>query len=103
MVELMELYDVILRPWVSEKSHLATRDRKYTFMVDYRANKIQVKEAVEHNFNVKVTDVNMFKARGREGTSWTKQRRIHGRGTQFKKAIVTLAVGQSIPELSESA
>ena len=98
----MELHDVILRPWVSEKSHLSTRDRKYTFMVDSRANKIQVKEAVEKNFNVKVADVNMFTSRGREGTSFTKQRRVHGRGPKFKKAIVTLAVGQSIPELSES-
>jgi large subunit ribosomal protein L23 len=99
----MELHDVILRPWVSEKSHLSTRDRKYTFMIDPRANKIQVKEAVEKNFNVKVTDVNMFTSRGREGSSWTKQRRIHGRGPRFKKAIVTLAEGQSIPELSESS
>jgi large subunit ribosomal protein L23 len=98
----MELSDVIIRSWVSEKSHLATSQRKYTFMVDPRANKIQIKDAVEKYFKVSVVSVNTFKARGREGTSWTKMRRIHGRGPRFKKAVVTLAEGQSIPELSET-
>jgi large subunit ribosomal protein L23 len=99
----MELYDVIKEPWVSEKSHMQTGIRKYAFSVAPNANKIQIKEAVEKLFNVKVVSVNTYNIRGREGTSWTKARRIHGRGKKEKKAVVTLAVGQSIPELAETA
>jgi large subunit ribosomal protein L23 len=98
----MELSEVIIKPWVSEKAHSSTNERKYTFMVDRRANKLQIKDAVEKYFKVTVLAVNTYQARGREGTSWTKMRRIHGHGPKFKKAVVTLAEGNSIPELSES-
>ncbi|MFH1514379.1 MAG: 50S ribosomal protein L23 [bacterium] len=99
----MDLHDVIIGPWISEKSHLMTTDTKYTFIVNPKANKIQIGEAVEKLFNVKVVSVNTFNIRGRAGTSWTKRRRIRGKGPKMKKAIVTLAGGQSIPELSESS
>ena len=99
----MDLHDVIIKPWISEKSHFMTNDGKYTFLVSPRANKIQIREAVEKFFNVKVVSVNTINVRGRAGTSWTKMRRIRGKGPKMKKAIVTLAEGQSIPELSESS
>lgn len=98
----MDLHDVIIKPWISEKSHMMTTETKYTFIVRPDANKIQIREAVEKFFNVKVVSVNTFNVRGRSGTSWTKMRRIRGKGPKMKKAIVTLAEGQSIPELSES-
>jgi large subunit ribosomal protein L23 len=99
----MELHDIIVQPWVSEKTHLQTADRKYTFLVRRNVNKIQVQEAVEKLFKVKVVSVNTQNLRGREGTSWTKMRRIHGRGSKYKKAVVTLAEGYNIPELSETS
>ena len=99
----MDIHDVIVEPWVSEKSHMQTGIGKYTFSVSPKANKVEIREAVEKLFGVKVVSVNTYNLRGREGTSWTKARRIRGRGHKVKKAVVTLAEGQSIPELSESA
>lgn len=99
----MDIHDVIIEPWISEKSHLATTQGKYTFVVSIKANKVQIKEAVEKFFSVKVVSVHTINLRGRTGTSWTKMRRIRGKGPRRKKAIVTLKEGQSIPALSESA
>ena len=99
----MDIHDVIIEPWISEKSHLMTSEGKYTFLVGIKANKVQIKEAVEKLFKVKVESVNTIKVRGRSGTSWTKMRRIKGKGSRQKKAIVTLKEGFTIPELTESA
>ncbi len=90
----MHVYDVLKRPIVTEKSNAqADAARQYTFEVDQRANKIQVKDAVETAFNVKVTNVRIVSIpakRGRYGrTSVIKKPAI-------KKAVVTLAAGGSI-------
>ncbi len=98
----MDIHDVIIEPWISEKSYQQTADGKYSFIVSIRANKVQIKEAVEKLFKVKVSSVNTINMRGRTGTSWTKMRRIRGKGPRQKKAIVTLKEGHSIPELSEN-
>ncbi|GAB4575840.1 MAG: 50S ribosomal protein L23 [Anaerolineae bacterium] len=90
----IHLYDVIVRPVVTEKSSAVADDlRQYTFEVDMRANKIQIKEAVEVIFDVtvdKVATMVMPAKRGQRG------RRIYQRKKAWKKAIVTLAPGQSI-------
>jgi large subunit ribosomal protein L23 len=85
--------EIILRPIITEKSMLqAEQDNKYTFSVDKRANKIQIKHAVEELFNVKVVKVNTINA-------IPKKKRV-GQYTGFKpavtKAIVTLAEGDKI-------
>lgn len=89
----MHLYEVLKRPILTEKSNYqADALHRYTFEVDRRANKHQVREAVETIFKVSVLDVNMMTVRG-------KQRRLGrriGRTSDWKKAIVTLAPGQSI-------
>lgn len=90
----MHVYDVLRRPIVTEKSAAQVEAaRQYTFEVDQRANKIQVKDAVETAFNVKVTDVQIVHIpakRGRYGrTSVIKK-------PALKKAVVTLAAGSSI-------
>lgn len=90
----MHIHKVIKRPVVTEKSNiLADLYGQYTFEVDRRANKHQVKEAVEAIFDVdveKVRIVNMKPKRGRYG------RRMVVREPAWKKAIVTLAPGQRL-------
>ena len=85
-------YTVLRRPVVTEKSTFLTGQRKYVFEVDVRVNKLQVKEAVEQAFDVTVIDVNTMMMRG-------KTRRFGrgaGRMPDWKKAVVTLAPGDSI-------
>jgi len=84
--------DVIFRPIVSEKSYAGLEKNTYTFLVDPRANKTEIKEAVQAIWNVRVLSVNTLNRRGK-----TKRYRFT-RGTRpdQKRAIVTLAEGDSI-------
>ncbi|MBN2503996.1 MAG: 50S ribosomal protein L23 [Bacilli bacterium] len=88
----MDKYQVIKRPIVTEKSTKLVESRKYTFEVDKNANKIQIKDAIEAIFNVKVTKVNVV-------NSLPKAKRV-GQYSGFKpavtKAVVTLAEGYKI-------
>jgi large subunit ribosomal protein L23 len=90
----MHIYTVIKRPIITEKSNiLAEIYGQYTFEVDRRANKLQVRDAVEQIFDVeveKVRIINMKPKRGRYG------RRVVVRESAWKKAIVTLAPGQRL-------
>lgn len=90
----MHIYEIIRRPVVTEKSNiLADLFGQYTFEVDRRANKHQVKQAVEAIFDVQVRQiriVNVKPKRGRYG------RRKVVREPAWKKAIVTLAPGQRL-------
>lgn len=90
----IHLYDVIVRPVVTEKTNAMAADhRHYTFEVDMRANKIQIKEAIELIFDVtveRVATMIMPAKRGQRG------RRVYQRAKAWKKAVVTLAPGQSI-------
>ncbi|MGQ9888157.1 MAG: 50S ribosomal protein L23 [Aggregatilineales bacterium] len=90
----MHIYDVILRPLITEKSTVQADDlNQYVFEVASHANKLQIKEAVEVIFDVKVEKVNtmiMPAKRGRRGRNW------YLRSKQWKKAIVTLKAGDTI-------
>ncbi|MBS1245392.1 MAG: rplW [Chloroflexi bacterium] len=90
----MHVYDILKRPVVTEKSNAqADNLRQYTFEVDQRANKIQVKDAVETAFNVKVVSVRIVSIpakRGRYGRSTIVKK------PALKKAVVTLAPGGTI-------
>jgi large subunit ribosomal protein L23 len=89
---------VILAPVVSEKSYALMADGKYTFRVDDRAHKTQVRHAVEAIFGVDVVEVRMVKMPAKP-----KRRGLHqGRTRSWKKAIVQLAPGDRI-ELFEGA
>lgn len=89
---------VILEPVVSEKSYALMADGKYTFRVDDRAHKTQIRHAVEEIFDVGVIGVRTIKVRSKP-----KRRGLH-RGTtrSWKKAVVQLAPGDRI-ELFEGA
>jgi large subunit ribosomal protein L23 len=85
--------EVIVRPLVTEKSHdLLDRLGAYTFVVAKEANKIEIAQAVEKQFNVKVSDVRTMRYAGK-----AKRMGKHaGRKASWKKAVVTLAQGDSI-------
>lgn len=89
---LEKAYSVLRRPLITEKSTTMSQFRQYGFVVDMKATKPQVKDAVEQIFNVKVTDVNTVVAKGK-----TKRFRGYtGQRSAMKKAYVTLAEGQTI-------
>ncbi len=86
--------DVILRPVVSEKSYALLDDGVYTFVVAPGANKTEIRHAVESIFNVQVTKVNTLNRPGKRKRNRKKQ--TFGKRADQKRAIVTLAEGQSI-------
>jgi large subunit ribosomal protein L23 len=89
----MDAYEVLRRPIVTEKSNQQSESlHRYTFEVDVRANKQQIKDAVEHVFNVQVLAVNVVSVRGKQ-RRWG---RILGHTKDWKKATVTVAAGQTI-------
>ena len=91
--------EVILRPIISEKSIDESERGKYTFAVHDRANKIQIKAAVEELYKkegVTVVAVNVLNTKAKEKHRGTKRGRIVGHTTPWRKAIVTLAPGQKI-------
>ncbi len=81
--------DIILAPVVSEKSYSLIDDGKYTFVVDPRANKTEIKLAVEKIFNVKVDSVNTLNRQGKA----TRTKFGMGKRKNTKRAIVTLKSG----------
>ena len=86
-------YDVILAPVVSEKSYdLIENHNTYTFDVDPRANKTQIKNAVETVFDVKVVRVNTMNRKGKTKRTGYN----YGKRKDIKRAVVTLAAGDSI-------
>jgi large subunit ribosomal protein L23 len=84
--------DVIFRPIVSEKSYAGIEQNTYTFLVDPRASKTEIKEAVQVIWNVRVASVNTLNRQGKlKRRGYTK-----GKRADEKRAIVTLAEGDSI-------
>ncbi|MCR8966695.1 50S ribosomal protein L23 [Mycoplasma zalophidermidis] len=88
----MELTQIIRKPILTEKTNLLQAQNKYTFEVDYHANKYQIKHAVEFIFQVKVTDVNTIKVDKKA----KRVGRFNGFTNRYKKAIVTLAADDKI-------
>ena len=93
-----ELYSIIKSPYLTEKvSTLMGESNQYAFKVDINATKLQIKKAIEGYFSVDVEDVNVLKVKGK-----TKRSRYRIRKkSDWKKAYVKLAQGQSIEVTSE--
>jgi large subunit ribosomal protein L23 len=88
---------IIQKPLITEKStSLKESNNRYLFQVDLRANKRQIKQAVEEVFNVRVIDVRTAVYRGKPRVVMNRKGRFTGRGPNWKKAYVTLAEGESI-------
>ncbi len=81
--------DIIIKPIITEASMEDLRSGKYTFQVAKTANKIEVKDAVEEIFGVKVAKVNTMHVRGRK----RRMGKYEGTTPDWKKAVVTLAEG----------
>ena len=84
--------DVIIRPVVSEKSYAGIEENTYTFLVDRRCNKTEIKEAVQAIWNVQVTSVRTLSRKGKG----TRGRFASGERPDEKRAVVTLAEGDRI-------
>jgi large subunit ribosomal protein L23 len=91
--------DVILRPVVSEKSYGLLDNGVYTFIVAPSANKVEIRQAVESIFNVRVTDVNTLNRKGKRKRN--RRAATFGKRPDTKRAIVRLADGDRI-DLFES-
>ncbi|MGI6317493.1 MAG: 50S ribosomal protein L23 [Firmicutes bacterium] len=89
--------DIILKPLVTEKSTAQMEEKKYSFVVDKKANKIQIKNAVEEIFDVKVRNVNTLSVKGKP-----RRMGVHrGYRPGWKKAIVTLTKESKAIEIFE--
>jgi large subunit ribosomal protein L23 len=90
--------EVLVRPVITEKNTVLMESDRYTFEVAAAANKIQIREAVETLFNVRVKAVNTINVKGaaRSRAIGRGRGRIHGRERSWKKAVVTLFPGQRI-------
>ena len=88
---------IIKKPVITEKmTAISEKLNKFAFIVDKNANKIQIKEAVEKLYDVKVVAVNTMNYDGKKKSRYTKSGVISGRTAAFKKAIVTLKEGETI-------
>lgn len=85
-------YDIIIKPVVTEKSMDLLADNKYTFIVDRKANKTEIKNAIEKIFKVDVVKVYTMNVKGKP----KRMGRFTGKTSNRKKAIVSLKPGQKI-------
>lgn len=89
--------DILIKPIVTEKMTAQSEDlNKFGFIVDKKANKIQIKEAVEEMYGVTVERINTIRYAGKVKSRHTRSGVITGRTNAFKKAIVTLVQGDTI-------
>ncbi len=88
----MDARDILIRPLITEKSTQLMEDGKYVFVVAKKANKIEIAKAVAEVFNVKVADVNTVNVSGK----LKRMGRFVGKRSDYKKAIVKLAPGETI-------
>lgn len=89
--------DIIIKPIITEKmTAQAESMNRYGFIVDRRADKIQIRKAIQDLYNVKVAAVNTMRYGGKLKSRYTKAGFIQGKTTAYKKAIITLAEGEAI-------
>jgi len=88
---------IIIKPLITEKmTALGEKLHRYGFIVQKEANKLQIKKAVEEIYGVGVAEVNTMNYAGKTKSRFTKTGVVKGRGNSYKKAIVTLAEGETI-------
>ncbi|MFT5997976.1 MAG: large subunit ribosomal protein L23 [Neolewinella sp.] len=93
---------ILIKPVVSEKAELLSENQEhYTFVVAKTANKIEVRKAVEARYGVTVDRVNTMIMPGKTKNRSTKSGLLRGRVSSFKKAIITLAEGETIDLYNE--
>lgn len=102
-----DINKIIIRPLFTEKMSRLENERKYSFQVSPKANKLEIKKGVESLFDVKVDSVSTMNRLGKEKTmtvrSGGKTIRTNGKRSNWKKAIVTLKDGENIDLMEMSA
>jgi len=88
---------VILKPIITEKmSQITEKLNRYGFLVDIKANKLEIRKAIKDIYGVEVNSVNTMKYAGKKKTRYNKTGFITGYESSYKKAIITLAKGETI-------
>jgi large subunit ribosomal protein L23 len=89
--------DILIKPIVTEKMSAQGEEmNRYGFIVNKRANKIEIKEAIEKAYGVAVESVNTMRYGGKQKSRYTRTGIVTGERSSYKKAIVTLAEGETI-------
>jgi large subunit ribosomal protein L23 len=89
--------NILIKPIVTEKmTSQGDKLNRYGFVVDKRANKLQIKTAIEKTYGVSVTDVNTLRYSGKQKSRFTRSGMVTGRRNAIKKAVITLAKGETI-------
>ena len=89
--------EIIIKPVVTEKmTDMGEKLNRYAFVVHKKANKIQIKNAIKELYGVEVVSVNTMNYNGKARSRFTKSGVITGRTRSFKKAIITVAEGETI-------
>lgn len=97
----MSSVNIILSPLISEKSMSDVAKNRYTFKVGIKANKYAIKKAIEDKFKVNITNISTITTKGRSVRGGARRTEILKQ--PFKKAIVTLKVGQKISLFEQGA
>jgi large subunit ribosomal protein L23 len=93
----MKLSDVLIKPILTEKANAQQEKlHRYAFKVDKKANKLEIKKAIEGFYNVTVVDVNTAVVPAKAKSRNTKAGVVSGRKPSYKKAMVTVAKGETI-------
>jgi large subunit ribosomal protein L23 len=93
----MKLSEVLIKPILTEKANAQQEKlRRYAFKVSRKANKLEIKKAVQDFYGVTVIDVNTVVVPGKSKTRFTKAGYIKGQKPAYKKALVTVAEGETI-------
>ena len=96
-IKIMKLSDVLIKPILSEKANKQSEKmNRYTFVVDRKANKLEIKKAVEQFYGVQVNEVNTLVMPSKLKSKYTKAGYVVGRKSAKKKAVVTVAEGETI-------
>ena len=94
--------EILKKPLITEKaSAMSEKAGKYTFLVEKKANKVEIKKAVEKMYGVNVEEVNTLIIASKPKNRNTKTRVISGRKGSYKKAIVKVAAGETIDFYNE--
>jgi large subunit ribosomal protein L23 len=88
--------EILKQPLITEKLSALNEQGKYAFVVDRRANKVEIKAAIEKMYGVNITSVNTLRTASKPKSRYSKSGIISGRGGSIKKAIVTVAKGEVI-------
>jgi large subunit ribosomal protein L23 len=93
----MKLSEVLIKPILTEKANSQQESlSRYAFKVSRKANKLEIKKAVEEFYGVNVVDVNTAVVPGKNKTRYTKKGFVQGQKPAYKKALVTVAKGDTI-------